>query len=82
MAVSLDEGPAAAVREWTKERDAEFPVLHDSGGKAAGEPYGVEYLPTHVLIDREGKVVKRSTEAEPLTLEEMGETVPKLLGAN
>jgi thiol-disulfide isomerase/thioredoxin len=45
-----------AARPWAMTHGISFPILYDAGDRAAGS-YGVETLPTLVVVSRAGKVI-------------------------
>ena len=53
MALSDDEG---ALKEFMADGGYTFPVMPDPGD--LGTRYGVRAIPTHVVIDSEGRVAK------------------------
>jgi cytochrome c biogenesis protein CcmG/thiol:disulfide interchange protein DsbE len=58
LAVSQDEGGAAAVKPFVEDMKVTFPVLVDPQGEV-GRKYGVWGYPESFLLDREGRVVER-----------------------
>jgi peroxiredoxin len=56
LAVSVDEGSDAAdkLREFGREKNALYPIMHDSGKVA--DMYGISSIPSLFLIDREGVI--------------------------
>lgn len=54
ISVSLDDDPAKA-GTLAKQAGAKFPVIHDAGGKLAGQ-YGVTAIPLNVVIAPSGNV--------------------------
>lgn len=57
VGMSLDTLPAEAVRAFVRKAGINYPVILTDGEIAA--TYGVQVLPTTVLIDREGRVRHR-----------------------
>jgi len=54
LGISVDDDPRPAAKMGEKYA---FPILHDDGGLAQ-RTYGVDRLPTLILIDKEGRIVK------------------------
>lgn len=68
--VAVSRESAAVLRRWVAEHPSAIPVAQDVGGKASAA-YRIESLPTHVIIDREGKIVHDfSGAADPAILDE------------
>jgi peroxiredoxin len=67
ISVSSDESPAQA-GAFAKEIKATFPVVHDKNS-AVFEKFGVEPLPTNIVIDRKGRVVYSKGEVDLKGLE-------------
>ncbi|MFC2023018.1 TlpA family protein disulfide reductase [Chloroflexota bacterium] len=56
--LSVDTGEGAdKVRDYLTERSLTFPVLLDSDQEVALKQYGLMYLPTTVLVDRDGVIL-------------------------
>lgn len=62
------------VEEFLKTRNYSFPILLDPGGEVT-ERYGVEALPTTVLVDRDGKVISSRNGIDPF----LDRQIPRLL---
>ncbi|MFW6078674.1 MAG: TlpA family protein disulfide reductase, partial [Gemmatimonadota bacterium] len=59
LGVSVDAaGARRAIREFVREFDVTYPILHDSGERVANA-FRVRGVPTSVLVDRDGMVVWR-----------------------
>ena len=58
LGVDVDEGPGPVAR-FVKDFRLGFPVLLDAGSRVSSR-YGVQGLPTTILIDRRGRVVGRA----------------------
>lgn len=63
VSVSEDEDPSrqapvARIRDFVLERATTFPVLLDPTGRVQ-QLYGVEGIPTSLLLDRQGHIVRR-----------------------
>ncbi len=57
--LSVDTGESAdKVRGYLTDRSLTFPVLLDSDQKVSLDKYGLQYLPTTVLIDEDGIILK------------------------
>jgi thiol-disulfide isomerase/thioredoxin len=54
-AVSFDES-ASAIPDFLREVPVRFPVLWDKGGETWAPRFGIERLPTTLLVDRRGTV--------------------------
>lgn len=54
LGVNVEDGPEGA-KAFLKETPVTFPVLFDMD-KAVSDLYGVEAMPTTILVDRQGKV--------------------------
>ncbi len=54
LGVNVDDPPAVA-RQYALQKGLSYPIVLDEGRDASGH-YGVDKLPTLVVIDREGKV--------------------------
>lgn len=54
LGVNVDD-PAAVARQYAAQKGLSYPIVLDEGRDASGH-YGVDKLPTLVVIDREGKV--------------------------
>lgn len=59
LAVSMREDPPLAVIRFAQSRRLPFPVVMDQTGDFAARFDGVEFTPTSVLIDRQGRIVAR-----------------------
>lgn len=69
-----NESPAV-VREFLEEHDYTFPILLDPRGEAS-EAYGVEVLPTSVLIGSDGKVTRYQRGINPAIGSIIGAALP------
>ncbi len=58
IAVSLDRGSTAGLRDFTRDNNISFLVLHDTEGSAAAK-YKVVSIPTTFIVDKDGRVVKK-----------------------
>jgi hypothetical protein len=58
----LDEKLKPVVEKRWKGKSLPFPILLDASGQTV-KAYGIQAFPTIVLIDPEGRVVKRGSEA-------------------
>ncbi len=58
MAVSVDLGSSADVREWIDERGLTFQILHDQSGRIQ-QTYQTTGVPETFVIDRYGVIVKK-----------------------
>jgi len=58
VAVSIDTGDPAAVREWVETRKLTFPVWHDPSGRIE-RLYQTTGVPESFVVDRHGVVVKK-----------------------
>jgi peroxiredoxin len=58
VAVSIDEGSAADVTGWVRERNLTFAVLQDKTGQIQ-QTYQTTGVPESFVIDREGTIVKK-----------------------
>ena len=68
--VAVSRESTAVLRRWVAEHPSAIPVAHDTGGKASAA-FKIESLPTHVIIDHEGKIVHDfSGAADPAILDE------------
>lgn len=54
LAVSRE--PKATLSRWASQNSRMLEIMHDVGGRAS-HAYRVESLPTHVIIDGEGRIV-------------------------
>lgn len=65
LAISIDEGPdaASAVEAFVKEFRLSFPAMLDNG--KISRQYGVVGIPTSVIIDRHGTVIKKHIGVQP-----------------
>ena len=59
LAVSLDRTTPPAIKFFDKQ-EAAFPGLHDAGGLVARQ-YGVQSIPTAIIVGPDGKIAKRMT---------------------
>lgn len=57
---AVSQDPAAAARPWLDELGFEAPALDDSDGYGVSATYGIETVPTLVLVDKAGEVVATS----------------------
>lgn len=55
VGVNVDESGPSVIPPFRRHFGIDYPIVYDTGSAASGR-YGVEGLPTLVLIDREGKV--------------------------
>ena len=68
--VAVSRESTAVLRRWVAEHPSAIPVAHDTGGRASAA-FKIESLPTHVIIDHEGKIVHDfSGAADPAILDE------------
>jgi peroxiredoxin len=58
VAVSVDDGDPARVKEWVDERGLTFQVLHDQSGDIE-RTYQTIGVPETFIIDRDGVIVKK-----------------------
>ncbi len=79
VAVQVDAFPAKQVADWVRGQKARFPVLLDPGGKTVTPLYGMGF-PKHVLIDRQGKVLKQGGMGDSLSPADVEKMLPGLLG--
>ena len=56
----ISQDPLAVARRWLDELGFAAPVLDDSGGFAVSAAYGIETVPTLVLVDKAGEVLAAS----------------------
>ena len=56
----ISQDPLAVARPWLDELGFDAPVLDDSHGFAVSDAYGVESVPTLVLVDKAGEVLAAS----------------------
>lgn len=56
VSISIDEDRLAAV-SFQNRRALLYPVLHEAGGNNMATHYGIERVPTSILVDRSGKVI-------------------------
>ena len=68
VSISMDED-RAKLDEFLAKKPMPWVVLHDEGGNPAAKYYGVNSVPTAILIDRSGNVVSLSARGK--TLEEL-----------
>jgi len=58
VAVSVDYAPSGHVRDWARERDLTFDILHDRAGQIEID-YQLTGVPETFVINRQGEIVKR-----------------------
>ncbi len=58
VAVSIDESTSEHVRDWARERNLTFEILHDRRGTIQ-RTYQTTGVPESFIIDRHGTIVKR-----------------------
>ena len=58
VAVSVDVGDAAAVRQWAADRGLSFAIWHDPSGRVE-RLYQTTGVPESFVIDRHGVIVKK-----------------------
>lgn len=58
--VAVSQGPLGAARTWLDGLGFDAPVVDDSVGYAVSADYGIETVPTLVLVDKAGEVVAAS----------------------
>jgi len=81
LAVSVDE-EVRDMNRFLKQMSTSFPVFHDPNGEVA-EYFGIKGMPSGVLIDRTGRVVKKHTgfrQQDAASLEELIATTLGLPG--
>ena len=63
LAITKEE--REVVEEFLRERPYSFPILLDPGGEVT-ERYGIEALPTTIIVDESGKVIRSRIGVDPL----------------
>ncbi len=58
VAVSVDYASSGHVRDWARERDLTFDILHDRAGQIEID-YQLTWVPETFVINRRGEIVKR-----------------------
>lgn len=60
--------PIGNVRRYIKANGLKYPVYYDAKGEA-GKAYGINWIPTVLLIDRSGKVVSKAPHVDMARIE-------------
>lgn len=58
VVLGINDEPPDVAKKFVKEQGLTFTTLHDDGGKVH-RLYGVEFIPTTIIVGRDGKVVER-----------------------
>ncbi len=79
LAISVDKGGGAlsSVRDFVKENPVDYPVMVDDG--SVNVAYEVGGIPVMVIIDKEGKLVKRHIGFSPDLAQILSKEVEELL---
>lgn len=77
LAVAIKEDPSI-VKSFVDEYKYSFPVLLDNDGSVARK-YRVQYIPTNILIDKNGAAVFRESGAQDWDSEESIQLIQKLI---
>jgi thiol-disulfide isomerase/thioredoxin len=77
LAVSLDRTTPPAIKFFDKQ-EVNFPGLHDAGGLIARK-YGVQSIPTAIIVGPDGKIAKRMTGFDPRQLPAIRAAIEELI---
>ena len=80
VAVSVDAANSEQVRDWAKERELTFDILHDRSGRIERD-YQTTAVPETFILDRNGVIVRKEISAREWDSETYIELFTRLLGS-
>jgi len=78
--VAVSQDPLAKARSWLDEADFLAPVVDDSDGFATSRAYGVDTVPTLVLVGADGRIVDASQGWDRKRANDLDLTLAELTG--